>query len=617
MHEHERFWRRSCGELDVAVYSYPDITLVMAVPSACLLFSECGVAEKIFISYRREDTAANALGISQYLEKEFGRQNVFIDVDMRAGENFPLILEQRLAQCKVMLVLIGPDWLTVRDEHGNRRLDSPDDWVRLEVAYALKRDITVIPVRVGGAELPPKTELPEDLQNLVDHQAVSITVPGFRYEMSGLARDIRAIPGRKSWWRAKGGRRRASIVLSGAALAFVLISIALGHFSRLRDTVSLPWLPNRADNNIWGSLSGEWVLYAVDKQPVAYYFNKNSIKVFDDRIVYTGRYPFKSNQSKSEVNRTQFQSAYEDDELVINCTKSTFLSTEKFIYNRDNKVISHYIRGDPKTIDMSKADQIPPGSILDASKRLFCDETLRSPIADDPAAATNYLSPVLNGEAEAYYAETHKEAEGVYKLLLVTRYYRNQLFNSLFPGQDVVGLPQVYRTIVNPVKIDCAVNKIETPKSEYFDYSNNLEYLSIPMPVPIIIVNEGSPLSVLFYKLCGKTIVNVSGKYEGKNYAADKSGGQTEEKIFIDIEQIDQQIAVRFKAANGAQGEGKGVLEGNKVKIILLNSTTPNCPGSYQASMEFNKNNSLNWAFKGQDCSGVIEGHGTAEKTKA
>jgi hypothetical protein len=55
--------------------------------------------QKIFISYRREDAGANALGISQYLEKEFGRKNVFIDVDMHAGAKFPVLLAQRLAEC--------------------------------------------------------------------------------------------------------------------------------------------------------------------------------------------------------------------------------------------------------------------------------------------------------------------------------------------------------------------------------------------------------------------------------------------------------------------------------------------------------------------------------------
>src|SRR5262245_52569809 len=98
--------------------------------------------QKIFISYRRDDSAASALSIGQYLENEFGRKNVFIDIDMRAGVKFPTVLEQRLAECKVMLVLIGPNWLNAQDEEHRRRLDDPDDWVRLEITHALKRNIT-------------------------------------------------------------------------------------------------------------------------------------------------------------------------------------------------------------------------------------------------------------------------------------------------------------------------------------------------------------------------------------------------------------------------------------------------------------------------------------------
>ena len=79
------------------------------------------MANKIFVSYRREDSAANALGISQYLEREFGGKNVFIDVDLRAGAKFPVVLEQRLRECGVVLVLIGPHWLEARDAEGNRR----------------------------------------------------------------------------------------------------------------------------------------------------------------------------------------------------------------------------------------------------------------------------------------------------------------------------------------------------------------------------------------------------------------------------------------------------------------------------------------------------------------
>ena len=135
------------------------------------------MAKKIFISYRREDSAANALGIGQYLEHRLGRKNVFIDVDMRAGSKFPAELERRLAECKVMLVLIGPGWLDARDEQGRRRLENPDDWVRLEITQALKRDITVIPVRVNGTPLPPRDMLPDDMRGLLTTRPSQLLVP--------------------------------------------------------------------------------------------------------------------------------------------------------------------------------------------------------------------------------------------------------------------------------------------------------------------------------------------------------------------------------------------------------------------------------------------------------
>jgi TIR domain/Putative peptidoglycan binding domain len=154
------------------------------------------VRRKIFISYRRQDTASSALalGLVQYLAREFGQRNVFIDVDMSAGTKFPTMLEMLLAECKVLLALIGPGWLNAQDDKGQRRLDNPNDWVRLEIARAINRDITVIPVRIGSTELPKKADLPEEIRSLVDYQAAVVTTEGFRNEMGGLARDIHAIP---------------------------------------------------------------------------------------------------------------------------------------------------------------------------------------------------------------------------------------------------------------------------------------------------------------------------------------------------------------------------------------------------------------------------------------
>jgi hypothetical protein len=183
---------------------------------------------KIFVNYRRDDSAPHALSIAQYLEREFGARNVFIDIDrMRAGQNFHKVLEQRLADCSVVLTVIGPNWLDLRNDAGQRRIDDPEDWVRLEMARALARGITTIPVLVGGAELPKKTQLPDELKPLVQRHAAIITTNGFRNDMAGLVRDIRDIIGEPAVRKmVAGGLGIAAVALAfaGGAALFQYVS---------------------------------------------------------------------------------------------------------------------------------------------------------------------------------------------------------------------------------------------------------------------------------------------------------------------------------------------------------------------------------------------------------
>jgi len=151
---------------------------------------------KIFISYRRDDTQATALSIAQFLERTFGGGNVFLDLDVPAGTRFPAAIEKELAESKVLLVLIGPQWLDIRDQEGRRRLDVPDDWVRLEIAHALRRGIVVIPVMLAGAALPQRAALPDDIKELADHQAATIRLTSFKSDMASLVDSIHAIPHR-------------------------------------------------------------------------------------------------------------------------------------------------------------------------------------------------------------------------------------------------------------------------------------------------------------------------------------------------------------------------------------------------------------------------------------
>jgi formylglycine-generating enzyme required for sulfatase activity len=177
------------------------------------------MAGKIFINYRRDDSAPHALTVAQYLENTFGKRNIFIDIDrLRAGQKFERVLEDKLGQCKVMLVIIGPNWIDARDgQTRSRRLDNPDDWVRLEIERALARKIPVIPVLVAGAALPSKSDLPQTLRPLLDHQCATVTTNGFRHEMAGLARDVADLTVRRPWGRIAAAA--SAVILGGYAAA--------------------------------------------------------------------------------------------------------------------------------------------------------------------------------------------------------------------------------------------------------------------------------------------------------------------------------------------------------------------------------------------------------------
>jgi len=133
------------------------------------------MAGNIFISYRRADTEGFAHAIYNLLAPEFGAEHIFMDVDaITPGQDFVAVLEQAVNRSDVLLALIGPKWLDIAGPDGGRRLDNPGDFVRIEIASALARGITVIPVLVGGAAMPAEASLPDDLKPLSRRQAFTI-----------------------------------------------------------------------------------------------------------------------------------------------------------------------------------------------------------------------------------------------------------------------------------------------------------------------------------------------------------------------------------------------------------------------------------------------------------
>src|SRR6476646_580200 len=129
-----------------------------------------------FISYRREDAAGYAGRLRESLERRIGAHRVFRDVDaLLPGQDFVQAIEARLAECRVMLGVIGREWLDARSAGGARRLDDAYDFVRLEIAAGLARpDVLVVPVLVEGAAMPSAVDLPENIRPLARRHAVSI-----------------------------------------------------------------------------------------------------------------------------------------------------------------------------------------------------------------------------------------------------------------------------------------------------------------------------------------------------------------------------------------------------------------------------------------------------------
>jgi WD40 repeat protein len=148
----------------------------------------------VFISYRRQESSGISGRLYDRLVAHFGDDQVFMDVDAIAlGVDFTQVIAQAVSNCTVLLAVIGPGWLTATDEDGQRRLEDPDDIVRLEIQTALERDIRVIPILVEGAVMPRRRQLPEELTGLARRNAIFLRHESFRPDADRLLAAIEPI----------------------------------------------------------------------------------------------------------------------------------------------------------------------------------------------------------------------------------------------------------------------------------------------------------------------------------------------------------------------------------------------------------------------------------------
>ena len=174
---------------------------------------------QVFLSYRRGDVPGHAGRLADALRQRLGTDSVFQDVVAIApGQDFTAAIDRALDDCDAVLAVIGPGWLAAAAPQGAPRLFDADDYVRLELARALDRNVRVVPVLVGGAALPAASELPDDLKGLVRRQAVVLHDETWHQDVNGLVGSLRGEP-------AAPTTRRPRWLVPGVAVAAVLVAL--------------------------------------------------------------------------------------------------------------------------------------------------------------------------------------------------------------------------------------------------------------------------------------------------------------------------------------------------------------------------------------------------------
>jgi hypothetical protein len=178
----------------------------------------------VFISYRRDDTAATARHLADTLDSAFGRKRVFLDVSaIRPGVDVREAIRSAVARAKCMVVLIGPRW-SEADAAGKRKIDDPDDYVRAEIVTALDSQRRVLPILVDGAMMPKEKELPREVVPLASRNALELRHVQWERDVARLIGELYGggILGRIIWWHKKSKFNR---VLSMAAIMVVLLPL--------------------------------------------------------------------------------------------------------------------------------------------------------------------------------------------------------------------------------------------------------------------------------------------------------------------------------------------------------------------------------------------------------
>jgi formylglycine-generating enzyme required for sulfatase activity len=199
---------------------------------------------RIFICYRRDDTAGHAGRLHDRLAGHFGDGQIFMDVEDRIepGEDFMQTIDAAISSCKIMLVLIGRNWLTSRDG-AERQINGPGNFVSLEIRAALAFRIRVIPVLLQGVPMPSEKGLPKDISPLARRQAIVLSDQHWKHDVDQFIRTLE---------KSLASGRRAPLAewplaraATGAVVGLIVIVIIVIYMS-----ITAPTFRNDNDNLI-------------------------------------------------------------------------------------------------------------------------------------------------------------------------------------------------------------------------------------------------------------------------------------------------------------------------------------------------------------------------------
>jgi hypothetical protein len=237
----------------------------------------------IFISYRREDSGGHAGRLCDRLTARFGHARVFMDLqDIAPGQNFAQSIDEKIATCDCVIAVIGPRWVEALERRG----PGAEDFVQHELAAALRRDITVIPVLVGGARMPPVEHVPPALAALRYRNAVEVRDDRFDDDVARLGDAIRALGVAESPTPTTPRRSRVARLVPILGVVALLAAVAAVYLVRRpagTGTTVAPQVSARA-------LDGDWIA-EVQKEGQPAFRIRLTFAVAGESITGMVRYP--------------------------------------------------------------------------------------------------------------------------------------------------------------------------------------------------------------------------------------------------------------------------------------------------------------------------------------